>query len=210
MKQETHLRDAGRGAAGRQLSDTKREQILSAARRVLLEDGFNGASTQRINELLGVSKANVFNHFPAKAQLLEAVMLEQVRKLRDNAVWLQTETTAADMDCWAGMRDRFVFFKTHQYIHVNHTVQFSCFQWGFVNSTDCLWLPLYAPRGQNVDSPMKKAARWVFLAAFDISCGAGDGNRTHVICLGSKSPTIERHPHTADSRSWMILTEDPP
>lgn len=26
--------------------------------------------------------------------------------------------------------------------------------------------------------------------------GAGDGNRTHVICLGSKSPTIERHPQT--------------
>ena len=27
--------------------------------------------------------------------------------------------------------------------------------------------------------------------------GAGDGNRTHVICLGSKSPAIERHPRCA-------------
>ena len=26
------------------------------------------------------------------------------------------------------------------------------------------------------------------------SCGAGDGDRTHVLSLGSSGPTIERHP----------------
>jgi TetR/AcrR family transcriptional regulator, mexJK operon transcriptional repressor len=85
MTQETQLSDAGPGATGRQLRDTKREQILSAARRVFLEDGFDGASMQRITGLSGVSKATVYNHFPGKEQLFEAVMLEQVRKLRDTA-----------------------------------------------------------------------------------------------------------------------------
>ena len=28
--------------------------------------------------------------------------------------------------------------------------------------------------------------------------GAGDGNRTHAICLGSKSSAIELHPHDSD------------
>ena len=38
------------------------------------------------------------------------------------------------------------------------------------------------------------------------SDGAGDGNRTHVICLGSKSPTIERHPRCAADCSALKLT----
>jgi TetR/AcrR family transcriptional regulator, mexJK operon transcriptional repressor len=90
MTRETHLSEASPGAAGRQLSDTKRAQILSAARRVFLEGGFDGASMQRITELSGVSKATVYNHFPGKEQLFEAVMLEQVRKLRDNAFTMRS------------------------------------------------------------------------------------------------------------------------
>ncbi|TAH13322.1 MAG: TetR/AcrR family transcriptional regulator [Curvibacter sp.] len=90
MRQKIHLIDAGPGAEGRQLSEVKREQIMSAARRVFLEEGFDGASMQRITELSGVSKATVYNHFPGKDRLFEAVMLEQVRKLRDNTFTLLT------------------------------------------------------------------------------------------------------------------------
>ena len=39
---------------------------------------------------------------------------------------------------------------------------------------------------------------WAGFAAWECdlkrSFGAGEGNRTLVICLGSKSPTIKRHP----------------
>lgn len=77
------MTDARPSAAGRPLSDAKREMILSAARRVFLEEGFDGASMQHITALAGVSKATVYNHFPSKDQLFEAVMLEQVRQLRE-------------------------------------------------------------------------------------------------------------------------------
>ena len=60
--------------------------------------------------------------------------------------------------------------------------------------SSCQCMPLYTTARQAIDLPMKKGARCIFLAPFGISSGAGDGNRTHVICLGSKSPTIERHP----------------
>ena len=53
------MTDASTSSAGRPLSDAKREKILSAARRVFLEDGFDGASMQRITALSGVSKATV-------------------------------------------------------------------------------------------------------------------------------------------------------
>lgn len=84
--------DSSSKSAGRPLSDAKREQILSAARRVFLEEGLDGASMQRITELSGVSKATVYNHFPSKDLLFEAVMLEQVRKLRE-----QTFSLSSDM-----------------------------------------------------------------------------------------------------------------
>lgn len=76
---------------GRPLSEAKREKILSAARRVFLEDGFDGASMQHITELSGVSKATVYNHFPSKDHLFEAVMLEQVRKLREQTFSLRSD-----------------------------------------------------------------------------------------------------------------------
>jgi TetR/AcrR family transcriptional regulator, mexJK operon transcriptional repressor len=83
--QKATVTDGGAGTVGRLLSAAKREQILSAARLVFLEDGFDGASMQRITERSGVSKATVYNHFPGKDRLFEAVMLEQVRELRDKA-----------------------------------------------------------------------------------------------------------------------------
>jgi TetR/AcrR family transcriptional regulator, mexJK operon transcriptional repressor len=80
---------AAPAALGRALSDAKRLQIMTAARRVFLPDGFDGASMQRITELSGVSKATVYNHFPSKELLFEAVMLDQVRTLREKAFALR-------------------------------------------------------------------------------------------------------------------------
>jgi AcrR family transcriptional regulator len=57
---------------------------------VFVEDGVDAASMQRITERSGVSKATVYNHFPGKDQLFEVVMLEQLRKLRDNSFTLRS------------------------------------------------------------------------------------------------------------------------
>jgi len=85
------MTEASSASVGRPLSEAKREKILSAARRVFLEDGFEGASMQHITELSGVSKATVYNHFPSKDRLFEAVMLEQVRKLREQTFSLRSD-----------------------------------------------------------------------------------------------------------------------
>src|SRR5687768_18611685 len=59
----------------------KREQargaILDAALRVFGEKGFDGATTAEVAKAAGVSKGLVFNYFPTKDALLQA-MIEQV------------------------------------------------------------------------------------------------------------------------------------
>jgi len=68
-----------------QLNAAKHQRILDAARQVFMDEGLTGASMQRITDLSGVSKATVYNHFPSKEALFEAVMREQVAQLREQA-----------------------------------------------------------------------------------------------------------------------------
>jgi TetR/AcrR family transcriptional regulator, mexJK operon transcriptional repressor len=96
MTNEMPKGEAAPTTSGRVLSDAKRLQILSAARQVFLGDGFDGASMQRITELSGVSKATVYNHFPSKELLFEAVMLEQVRTLREQAFALRGKSESPE------------------------------------------------------------------------------------------------------------------
>jgi len=37
--------------------------------------------------------------------------------------------------------------------------------------------------------------------------GAGDGNRTHVMSLGSSGSAIELHPHALDSKRLQMKTQ---
>jgi TetR/AcrR family transcriptional regulator, mexJK operon transcriptional repressor len=92
MTNAVPTREGAPVASGRALSDIKRTQILSAARLVFMEDGFDGASMQRITELSGVSKATVYNHFPSKDLLFEAVLREQVSDVREQAFTLRDRT----------------------------------------------------------------------------------------------------------------------
>jgi AcrR family transcriptional regulator len=73
-----------------QLNEAKHQQILDAARQVFMEDGLSGASMQRITDLSKVSKATVYNHFPSKEALFEAVMREQVEQLREQVFSLES------------------------------------------------------------------------------------------------------------------------
>jgi TetR/AcrR family transcriptional repressor of mexJK operon len=73
-----------------QLNEAKHQQILDAARQVFMEDGLSGASMQRITDLSKVSKATVYNHFPSKEALFEAVMHERVEQLRQQVFSLES------------------------------------------------------------------------------------------------------------------------
>lgn len=56
------------------LSPAKREQILAGARTVFLNDGFEGASMDRIARQAGVSKGTLYNYFASKESLFAALI----------------------------------------------------------------------------------------------------------------------------------------
>lgn len=51
-----------------------REQILEAALLLFLKNSYAGTSTRLIAEALGMSKANLYHHFPVKEGLLHALL----------------------------------------------------------------------------------------------------------------------------------------
>jgi len=58
----------------------KAERIIRAALRVFLEQGFEGASMDRVAGLAGVSKATVYAHFDSKESLFAAIMERETRR----------------------------------------------------------------------------------------------------------------------------------
>ncbi len=58
----------------------KRQQIMEGARRVFLQDGFDGASIGDIVRVAGVSKGTLYAYFPSKEKLFEALIVEDRRK----------------------------------------------------------------------------------------------------------------------------------
>jgi TetR/AcrR family transcriptional regulator of autoinduction and epiphytic fitness len=66
------------------LISPKRETILDAATVAFRDEGFECTSMDRIAELAGASKRTVYNHFPSKEALFEAV----VSRLVDEAMAL--------------------------------------------------------------------------------------------------------------------------
>ncbi|EFL22277.1 TetR family transcriptional regulator [Streptomyces himastatinicus ATCC 53653] len=77
-----------RGTDGRrpQRADarTNRERILSVAEEVFGRGG-QLASTEEVARLANVGIATVFRHFPTKAALLEAVLVQRFDRLREQA-----------------------------------------------------------------------------------------------------------------------------
>ncbi len=58
----------------------KRQQIMEGARRIFLQDGFDGASIGDIVRAAGVSKGTLYAYFPGKEKLFEALVIEDRRK----------------------------------------------------------------------------------------------------------------------------------
>jgi AcrR family transcriptional regulator len=74
-------------------AQTNRARILAVAEDVFGRGG-ESASTEEVAKLAGVGIATVFRHFPTKAALLEAVLLERFGRLKAHADSLATEEDA--------------------------------------------------------------------------------------------------------------------
>lgn len=57
------------------LTDRKRDAIVQAAIGEFREHGFNGTSMDRVAAAAEVSKRTVYNHFPSKEELFEAILM---------------------------------------------------------------------------------------------------------------------------------------
>lgn len=63
------------------LADTaKKRQILDGARRIFLENGFDGASMNDITRAAGVSKGTIYAYFPSKEALFEELIRQDKRE----------------------------------------------------------------------------------------------------------------------------------
>ncbi len=65
------------------LKDRKRAAILVAAVDEFQENGFDGTSMDRIAATADVSKRTVYNHFPSKEHLFEAIITELLARCQD-------------------------------------------------------------------------------------------------------------------------------
>ena len=61
--------------AAPRLTDRKRDAIIQAAIAEFRENGFNGTSMDRVAAVADVSKRTVYNHFPSKEELFEAILM---------------------------------------------------------------------------------------------------------------------------------------
>lgn len=62
-------------------AEQTRQQILRTAQRLFTELGYDAASLQMIADEMGLTKSAVYYHFPAKSDLLYAVMEPGIRRL---------------------------------------------------------------------------------------------------------------------------------
>ena len=63
-------------------AERTRQQILETAQRLFAELGYDATSLQMIADEMGLTKAAVYYHFRAKNEILDAIMLPGVRRLK--------------------------------------------------------------------------------------------------------------------------------
>lgn len=66
-----------------------REEILDAAAELFTEHGYAATSTRRIAEAVGIRQASLYYHFPAKGDILAALLTRTVRPSVEHAVALR-------------------------------------------------------------------------------------------------------------------------
>ncbi|WP_084613966.1 TetR/AcrR family transcriptional regulator [Nakamurella lactea] len=72
---------ANPGRGGRLSRDDRRAQLLAAARSVFVEQGYHAAAMDDIAERAGVSKPVLYQHFPSKLELYQALLDESANDM---------------------------------------------------------------------------------------------------------------------------------
>lgn len=85
----------GTATAVRVATSTKAEQILEAAARVFVEQGYEAANMDEISRIAGVSKATVYAHFMNKEQLFATVVRNECE--RHSETLLSTDIDDRDL-----------------------------------------------------------------------------------------------------------------
>lgn len=83
------------------LTDRKRDAIVQAAIEEFRQHGFNGTSMDRVAAAAEVSKRTVYNHFPSKEDLFEAILMLMWERSRSPEELVATPAFAAQ---WFGPR----------------------------------------------------------------------------------------------------------
>ena len=76
------------------LDPTARQRIVAAAREQFLAHGFHGVTMDDLADGLGMSKKTIYAHFPSKAALLEAMLLEKFRRAEEEMEAISSECSA--------------------------------------------------------------------------------------------------------------------
>ncbi len=92
----------------------KREQLVATAERLFYTEGFHATGIGRLVAEAGVARMTLYNHFPSKEALIEAVLERRFRRYLDelrSAIDLRGDTPAvtALVDChcrWLGGASR--------------------------------------------------------------------------------------------------------
>lgn len=65
--------------------DEHRRALLASAATAFAGEGYDGAAIDRISESAGLAKGTIYNYFPSKRAIFEAVLLEACRYASDSA-----------------------------------------------------------------------------------------------------------------------------
>ncbi len=65
----------------------RRRRILDAAIRVFSQNGFKGTTVRDLARSAGISEATIYQHFPSKKALYEAILEQKVQEMREAWAW---------------------------------------------------------------------------------------------------------------------------
>ncbi|MCJ7996173.1 TetR/AcrR family transcriptional regulator [Rhizobium cremeum] len=83
---------------------TTSDDILRCARKLIIEGGYNGFSYADIADVVGIRKASIHHHFPAKSDLVRALVARYREEMEAGVAALEREVTdpAAQLRAYAG------------------------------------------------------------------------------------------------------------
>ncbi len=84
MRAMARIRTAPRKTPAQQRSRATVEAIVAATARVLVRDGYDALSTNRVAREAGVSVGSLYQYFPGKEALVAAVMERHASRMQEN------------------------------------------------------------------------------------------------------------------------------